>query len=262
MMFPSPSPDQLGTMLVALRARRPLVHCLTNQVAANLTANTLLCVGASPLMAEADDDVATLSPDVLLINLGMQTPARMQVARMAVGAACRRRIPWVLDPVAAGALPSRTTLALQLTASQPAVIKGNASEIIALAGGKGGRGTDATVHPLEAQALGEALARYTGAVVAITGSEDIVTDGQRTAIVRHGHPMMTQISGLGCAAGALIAACLTVETNTILATTKALTLLGWAAERAALRAAGPGSLQVELLDELFQIGLEPAAQQS
>jgi len=243
-------------MLAALRAQRPLVHCLTNQVAANLTANTLLCIGASPLMAEADDEVAILSPDVLLINLGMQTPARMRTAEIAVAAACRRSTSWVLDPVAAGALPSRTTLALELITSRPTVIKGNASEVIALAGGKGGRGTDATVPTLEAQALGEALARHTGAVIAITGPEDVVTDGQRTTIVRHGHPMMAQISGLGCAAGALIAACLTVETDAMLAATKALTLLGWAAERAALQAAGPGSLQVGLLDELTRIGSE------
>ncbi len=259
MIFPSPDPDHLGTMLAALRARRPLVHCLTNQVAANLTANALLCVGASPLMAEADDEVAVLSPDVLLINLGMQTPTRMRAARIAVAAARRQGIPWVLDPVAAGALPSRTTLALELATSRPAVIKGNASEIIALAGGQGGRGTDATVPTLEAQASAEALARHTGAVIAITGPEDIVTDGQRTTIVRHGHPMMAQISGLGCVAGALIAACLTVETDAVLAAANALALLGWTAERAAVQAGGPGSLQVGLLDELSRIGSEPSA---
>lgn len=257
MIFPSPDPLHLGAILTALRARHPLVHCLTNQVATNLTANALLCVGASPLMAEAEDEVAVLSPDVLLINLGMQTPARMQSARVAVAAARHRGTFWVLDPVAAGALPSRTALALELAASQPAVIKGNASEIIALAGGQGGRGTDATVPTLEARASAEALARRTGAVIAITGPEDIVTDGQRTTIVKYGHPMMAQISGLGCVAGALIAACLTVEADAVLAATNALTLLGWTAERAAIRATGPGSLQVGLLDELYKIGSEP-----
>ncbi|MGI4802462.1 MAG: hydroxyethylthiazole kinase [Janthinobacterium lividum] len=257
MILPFLDPDHLGTVVAAIRAQRPLVHCLTNQVAANLTANALLCIGASPLMAEADDEVATLSPDAVLINLGMQTPARMQAARIAVAAAQRRGISWVLDPVAAGALPLRTTLALELLAFRPAVIKGNASEIIALAGGHGGRGTDTTVPTLEAQELGEALARDTGAVIAITGPEDIVTDGHRTTFVRHGHPMMAQISGLGCAAGALIAACLTVETNAMLAATKALTMVGWAAELAAVRASGPASLQTGLLDELSQLGSEP-----
>jgi len=254
MIFTFPEPRHLGISLATLRQRHPLVHCITNQVASNLTANALLCVGASPLMAEDEDEVAALSPDALLINLGMQTPARMRSARVAVTGARQRGTPWVLDPVAAGALSSRTELALELAAFRPAVIKGNASEIITLAGGQGGRGTDATSPTSDAQASAEALARHTGAIIAITGPEDIVTDGHRTTIVTHGHPMLAKITGLGCMVGALIAACLTVETDALLAATNALTLLGLAAERAALRATGPGSLQVELLDELYKTG--------
>ncbi len=254
-MAPLPSP---GATLAALRARRPLVHCLTNPVAANLTANALLCLGASPLMAEAEDEMAALSPEALLLNLGMQTPARMRAARIAAAAAQRTGIPWVLDPVAAGALTARTTLAEGLAGAGPAVIKGNASEIMALAGGQGGgRGTDATAAMTEAHGPARALARRTGAVVAITGAEDFVTDGTRVVVVRHGHPMMAAISGLGCVAGALAAACLAVQPDAVLATAHALALLGWAAERAAERAGGPASMQGGMLDALH--GFDGAA---
>ena len=241
----------LDTVLAAVRARRPLVHCLTNPVAANLTANALLCIGATPLMAEAEEEVVELRPDALLVNLGMQVPARMRAARIAVEAAAHAGTPWVLDPVAAGALPTRTALAAEFTAGRPTLIKGNASEIMALAGaGPGGRGTDSTATTLDAEGPARALARRAGAAVAITGATDFVTDGQRAVTVPFGHPMMTEVSGLGCVAGALAAACLAVEPDPVAATVHALTLLGWAAERAASHAAGPASLQAGILDAL------------
>ena len=240
-----------GATLAKVRARRPLVHCLTNPVAANLTANALLCLGASPLMAEAEEEVAALRPDALLVNLGMQTAARMRAARVAVAAAGRNATPWVLDPVAAGALAARTTLAVDFAAAAPTLIKGNASEIMAVAGtGAGGRGTDATASTADAHGPAQALARRSGAAVAITGAVDYVTDGIRALTLRRGHPMMAAISGLGCVAGALAAACLAVEPDPVLAAAHALALLGWAAERAAMGARGPASLQAGILDAL------------
>ena len=241
-----------GQTLAAIRARRPLVHCLTSPVSASFTANALLCVGASPLMAEAEEEMAELSPDALLVNLGMQTAARMRAARLAVAAAARAGTPWVLDPVAAGAVAVRTALAEGLATAGPALIKGNASEIIGLAGADGGgRGTDATAATESAHGPARALARRTGAVVAVTGAADWVTDGERVLTVRRGHPMMARVSGLGCVAGALAAACLAVEPDGVVAAAHALTLLGWAAEQAMAAARGPGSLQVGILDALY-----------
>ncbi len=239
--------------LAAVRARRPLVHCLTNPVAAALTANALLCLGASPLMAEAEVEMATVAgfADALLVNLGMQTSARMAAARLAIAAARQAGTPWVLDPVAAGAIPVRTALARSMAADRPALIKGNASEILALgAAGAGGRGTDAIDATDAALSAAQHLARQTGAIVAITGAVDWVTDGVRTEPVRHGHPMMAIISGLGCVAGALAAACLAVEPDRLTATRNALTFLGLAGERAGEHAHGPGSFAAALLDAL------------
>ncbi len=257
------APDPLstpGATLAALRARRPLVHCLTNPVAANLTANALLCLGASPLMAEAvaEMEAVAAAADALLVNLGMHTPARLEAALAATAGAARAGVPWVLDPVAAGAIPARSAAAAMLLAAGPRLIKGNASEILALAGaGAGGRGTDATHRAADALEPARHLAREVGAVVAITGAVDWVTDGTRVQAVHRGHPLMAQVSGMGCVAGALAAACLAVQPDALLATEHALILLGAAGEVAASRAAGPGSFVPAILDALH--GLEPDA---
>ena len=244
--------------LAAVRARRPLVHCLTNPVAANLTANALICLGASPLMAEAEAEMAPVAhaADALLVNLGMQTPARIAAARLAAGAMRQAGKPWVLDPVAAGALALRTGLARALIADGPALIKGNASEILALAGvDAGGRGADSRHDAADALGPARRLARQAGAVVAITGAVDHVTDGERTVAIAHGHALMAQVSGLGCVAGALAAACLAVQPDRLLATGHALTLLGLAGERAGAAVSGPGSFVAALLDALAALGV-------
>ena len=243
----------VGRTLASVRSQQPLVHCLTNPVAANLTANALICLGASPLMAEAELPAC----DALLVNIGMQTPARMVAARAAIGAARLAGRPWVLDPVAAGALSERTALARAMAAQAPSLIKGNASEILALADGKAaGRGTDTRHDAAEVLEPAQLLARRTGAVVAITGAVDWVTDGAGVVAIRRGHPLMARVSALGCVAGALAAACLAVEPDRLVATTHALTLLGIAGERAGVHAAGPGSFAVALLDALA--ALDPA----
>lgn len=255
--FPGP-----GATLARVRARRPLVHCLTNPVAAGLTANALLCLGASPLMAEAEAEMAAVAgfADALLVNIGMQTPARMAAADAAVQGARQRGTPWVLDPVAAGAIPVRTALAQRFAAAGPRVIKGNASEIMALSGaGAGGRGTDSTDDPLAAELPARRLALQTGAVIAVTGAVDRVSDGTRAAAIGRGHPMMARVSGLGCVAGALIAACLAVEPDALLATAHALSLLAVAGEQAAGRATGPGALASALLDALYAMNADDLA---
>jgi hydroxyethylthiazole kinase len=253
------SPASPGATLAAVRARRPLVHCLTNPVAANLTANALICLGASPLMAEAVDEVGAVAAaaDALLVNLGMQVAPRMTAARLAIGAARGAGTPWVLDPVAAGAIPARTALARAMASDGPGIIKGNASEIWAVAGSSAaGRGTDALHDPADVLQPARQLACDTGAVVAITGAVDWVTDGRTTMAVRRGHPAMARVSALGCVAGAMAAACLAVEPDAMRATCHALTLFGLAGERAGERAAGPGSFVAALLDALA--ALDPA----
>ena len=255
-------PLSAGATLARLRAHHPLVHCLTNPVAAALTANALLCLGASPLMAEdvaEMEDVARFA-DALLVNIGMQNPARMEAAEAAVTLARQRGKPWVLDPVAAGAIVKRSNLAYRFALARPQVIKGNASEIMALAGaGAGGRGTDSIHDPAASLDPARRLAFETGAVVAITGTVDWVTDGTRTVSVARGHPLMARVSGIGCVAGAMIAACCDVEADPLRAAADALILFGIAGERAATEAGGPGSFAPALLDALAALDPEENA---
>lgn len=239
-----------------LRGRSPLVQCLTNIVVAGFTANVLLAAGASPAMvdnpAEAGE-FARLAGGVL-VNLGTPQTHTAQAMADAAAGAVAAGVPWVLDPVAAGVLGWRTGIALELLASQhPAIVRGNASEIIALAGGQGGRGVDSLVGADAALDAATGLATRHGAVVAVSGEVDLVTDGRRLLRLANGHPLLTRITGAGCALGALMAAFAAVVPDPLLAAAAATSLLNVAAERAAEHAAGPGSFAVALLDALHAL---------
>jgi len=251
--------DAVFRTLAAIHARAPLVHNITNLVVTNTTANALLAIGASPAMVEASDEVEPFArvSDALVINLGTLTSPQAAAIKLAVAAAVSAGKPWVLDPVGVGAIPYRTGIAHQLLDRQPTAIRGNASEILALAGETGaGRGVDSGADAKAALASARALAERSGAAVAITGATDYVTDGKRVVTISNGHPMMTRVTGLGCTATAVLGACVAVETDALVAAAHALTIIGVAGEIAAKRARGPGSLQMEILDALYALNEE------
>ncbi len=244
---------RLEAFRAALRAKAPLVHNLTSAVVANFTANALLAVGASPAMVESVDEVAAFAAmaDALVVNLGSLTPARAGVMRIAVESAGKAATPWVLDPVGAGAIGPRTIFALELCGRRPTAIRGNASEIMGLSGLTGhGRGVDAGAVSEAAIDAARGLALRTGAIVAVTGPIDYITDGHTILSELHGHPMMTRVTGMGCAASAITAACLAVGEANLHAVAYALAINGIAGERAAQVAQGPGSLAAAYLDAL------------
>ncbi len=245
--------DQVLGVLTAVRERGPLVHCMTNIVVANFTANVLLAVGASPAMVENEEESAEFAgiADALLVNLGTLSGERSRSVRLAAASAQAHGKPWVLDPVAVGAMTFRTTLAADLLTSRPTVVRGNASEVLSLAGAAGaGRGVDSTVGAEAAVETARVLAGRTGGVVAVSGVVDQVTDGERLLEVRTGHELMTRVTGVGCALGALVAACCAVEEDPLLAAVAATTVLTVAAEEAAAVSRGPGSFAVALVDAL------------
>jgi hydroxyethylthiazole kinase len=134
------------------------------------------------------------------------------------------------------------------------VVRGNASEILALAGeGGGGRGVDSTAAAAAGLDAARLLAARAGVVAAVTGAVDHVTDGRRSIAIHNGHPMMPRVTGLGCTATALIGACLAVTPDPLAAAAHGLALIGVAGEIAAERARGPGSLQMEILDALYAL---------
>ncbi|WP_306319990.1 MULTISPECIES: hydroxyethylthiazole kinase [unclassified Streptomyces] len=265
---PTGSPDLAAFAARALdrvRDTSPLVQCLTNAVVTGFTANVLLAVGAAPAMVDIPDEAGPFArvASGVLVNLG--TPRAEQRAAMpeAARAAADAGTPWVLDPVAVGALPVRTALAAELLALRPTVIRGNASEIIALAGaGGGGRGVDAAHGVEDAEAVADGLARSTGGVVAVSGPVDYVTDGTRAARVANGDALLTRVTGGGCALGAVMAAFAAVDEDRFATTVAAATAYTVAAESAARKAAGPGSFAVEFLDALAALTPEELARRA
>lgn len=248
----------LGWVLEEVRLRSPLVHCLTAAVSMNFVADVLLASGARPMMTETVEEAPTMVglADALLINLGTLSTDGMQGIPATVATARERRTPWVLDPAAVGVAPVRTELAQRLLEHRPGIIRGNASEILNLAGiGSGGRGPD-TVDPTEAAAeAADGLASRSRAVVAVSGATDLVTDGARAATLIAGDPRLTLVTGTGCALGGLMAACLAV-TDPFSAALAATSWMCIAAENAAAVARGPGSFKVALVDALANIDVD------
>ncbi len=247
-------------LLDALRSAPPLTHCITNAVVTGFTANVLLAVGAAPAMVDivGESGVFAGVASGLLVNLGTPTPEQREASREAVAGATGAGTPWVLDPVAIGSLPVRTALARELVALRPNAIRGNASEILALAGlSAGGRGVDATDTTDAARDAARTLALEHGSVVAVSGPVDLITDGTSSIRIANGDALLTKVTGGGCALGAVMAAFLgTARANGIAplpAVAAASLVYTVAAEQAAARTSGPGSFAVALLDALATV---------
>ncbi|MFT8394793.1 hydroxyethylthiazole kinase [Propionibacterium sp.] len=241
--------------LTRLRETSPLVQCLTNIVVANFTANVLLSAGATPAMVDNSKESRLFSgvANGILVNTGTPYPDTTLGMVEAASGAAAARTPWVLDPVAAG-LPWRTQVARNcLDAANPTIIRGNASEILALSGEEaGGRGPDSTDETTAALSSATRLAADHRCVVAVSGAIDLITDGTRTVSVDNGHLWMTRVTGVGCALGALMAAFAAVAEPLDAAAT-ATALMCVAAEHAAAETRAPGSFAVALVDHLFLI---------
>jgi hydroxyethylthiazole kinase len=251
------TPTDVWQTVQRVRETAPLVQNITNYVSMDITANALLAFGASPAMVHAEEEVEEFIgiASALVVNIGTLSPSWVRAMVLATDRASALGKPWVLDPVGAGATAYRTAVARDLSRRAPTVVRGNASEILAVAGAvaEATKGVD-SVHASE-NALDAAreLAVGLGCVVAVTGATDYVTDGGRVMSVTNGHPMMTRITALGCTASALVAACLAVEPDALTATAHALAALGVCGEVAAGNAEGPGTLRWRLLDELYRL---------
>ena len=257
--------DALWILLTAVRERQPLVHNITNFVVMNTTANALLALGASPAMVHALDEVEDFVAisQALVVNIGTLYSEQIAACKLAALRARAVGVPWILDPVGAGATPYRREAASALTRLRPNVIRGNGSEILTLAQQARvgpGRGVD-SLHGSEAAVeAARTLAAETGAVVAVTGAVDYVTNGAKMVEIHNGHPLMARVTGLGCSATAIIGAFLAIEGDALAATVAGLAVFDVAGEIAAERAAGPGSLQVALLDALYTMTQSDLAQ--
>lgn len=255
-----PEIQSLCDDLQKVRANAPLVHNITNFVVMNNTANALLSIGASPVMAHAVEEVAEMTSlaSALVINIGTLSQEWIKAMGMAMAAAQKKGIPIVFDPVGAGATEYRTRTCLNLLDQvAPTVIRGNASEIMALAGDcVQTKGVDSSAAASDAENAAMALAEKYACVVCVSGAADLITDRRRTTQVRNGHPMMPKVTGLGCTATAMIGAFCAVNNDTLAATSHAMMVMGICGEIAAAQAEGPGTLQIHIIDAFYNLNAE------
>lgn len=258
-MFDPGMAKKAAESLRRVRERKPLVHNITNFVVMNYTANALLACGASPVMAHAAEEVEEMVSlaGALVLNIGTLSPPWIEAMLKAGKRANTRHVPVILDPVGAGATRLRTDSARRLIEGLSIqVIRGNASEILSLAGEESGsrtKGVDSvhTVDQVGQRAV--ALARELKTTLAITGAVDLITDGERICRVMNGHEMMSHVTGTGCTATVIIGAFLAINPDPLEAATQGLSYFGLAGEKAAARALGPGSFQIALLDALYEM---------
>jgi hydroxyethylthiazole kinase len=253
-----------GEALRRVRAEAPVVHNITNYVVMNTTANALLAVGASPVMAHAPQEMEEMVgiAGALVLNIGTLSDPWIDAMLLAGRAARRRGIPIVLDPVGAGATSYRTTTAARLLLElSPAIVRGNASEIRALCSeGAATRGVDSVHGTEESLDAARSVSEQHGCVVSMSGAIDIIVSGTSVARVRNGVPMMTRVTGMGCTASAITGAFAATTSSLFHAATHAMVLLGVAGEIAAQRATGVGSFQVQLFDALSALAPEELEQ--
>ena len=260
-----PSLNSMAALIDKVAAKRPLVHNITNFVAMDISANVLLAAGASPAMVSAIEEVAEFAAlaDALVVNIGTLSQTSLDAMLLAAKTARALGKPWVLDPVGVGATTFRSSAAAALLAHRPSIIRGNASEIMALAAiaGVGGeaarsRGVDSGNTTGEAEQAAMALARMQGCTVAATGEIDFVTDGGRSARIAGGSALMSAVTGIGCALSALCAAFAAVERDAFAAACAALITYSIAGEMAGEHCEGPGSFRMVFLDMLAVVGHE------
>jgi hydroxyethylthiazole kinase len=242
-MRASELPHITAEILTRLRERSPRVHCITNAVAQTFTANVLLAAGAIPSMTLSADEVGAFvaRADALLVNLGTFDAERRNATAAALEVAAEEGVPWVLDPVFIDRSEPRAAYAKSLVGQKPRAIRLNRPEFIALAG---------------EEPDGGVLMRYaleTLAAIALTGTVDLIADGAGQVALENGHPLMARVTAMGCAASALNAAFLSVESDPLTATAAALLAFGVAGEVAAAQASGPGSLAVNIVDALHAL---------
>jgi hydroxyethylthiazole kinase len=247
-------------LLDGIRKTAPLVHNITNFVVMNSSANILLALGASPVMAHSRREVADMAAlaGALVINIGTLSENWIDAMVLAARAANQRGIPVILDPVGAGATAYRTRTVMHILSEvKISVLRGNASEVLSLADAAvKTKGVDSSLSLSgEIVDAAGAIARQHGCIVAISGEKDLITDGGRVLRVANGVPLMTRVTGLGCGLSAVTGAFCAVSGEDLLAATAAaFGFYGLCGEVALGTSDRPGSFYVAFLDALYTAG--------
>ena len=254
-MYGSAFADILGRV----RAKRPLIHHITNYVTVNDCANITLCAGGAPVMADAREEVEEMAAvsGALVLNIGTLNISLVESMIAAGTAANKAKVPVILDPVGAGATRLRTESAWRLLAElEISILKGNAGEVGVLAGAGGAvKGVDSFGLAGDPVQIAREFAKAEGITVVISGETDIVSDGTRTLLVGNGDPMMGIICGTGCMASSVVGTFAAVCDDMVMASAGALAAFGIAGEKSSAKSGRPGSFKTALFDELAALGL-------
>lgn len=240
-----------------IRSQSPLVHNITNYVVMNNTANALLAVGASPVMAHAIEEVEDITSisSSLVINMGTLSKKWVDSMLLAATKAKETTTPFVFDPVGVGASKYRTDTAKKIIeTATPNVIRGNASEIMALLGVTNAtKGVDSTADTQDAVASAILLSKRLQNTIIISGAKDYIITGDNISTITNGNSLMAKVTGMGCTATAIVGACIATESNTHHAAIAAMAIMGVAGDMAAALSKGPGSFQMNFIDALYQL---------
>ncbi len=267
--------DTVFIDLQKIRKQKPLVHNITNYVVMSNTANALLSLGASPIMAHAVEevhDIVNIS-SALAVNIGTLSSHWIKAMKIAMKSAFDKGIPIVFDPVGVGASTFRTQTCIDLLRSvKPTIIRGNPSEIIVLSNvlqtiitdynnlsntdTQVSKGVDSTESSYTALDAAKLLSQMLDCIVSVSGDIDFVVYNDSIEKIANGHIMMPLVTGLGCTATSLTAAFAAVNKSSFQAAVNAMIIMGIAGEIAASEALGPGTLQVEFIDALYSLDKE------
>lgn len=258
-------PQAVWEDLQTIKKFSPLIHNITNYVVMEQTANSLLAIGASPVMAHALEEATDMTKiaSSLVLNIGTLSCSWVEGMRLALEAANTKQIPVVFDPVGAGATPFRTNTAkMILNIGKISIIRGNASEILSLNGNESQtKGVDSLLNSSDHTSQAKNLASKNRSIVWMSGKTDVITDGQFVVLVHNGHPLMSKVTGMGCTATALTGAFAAVNQNLLLSCVHSAVIMGIVGEIAAKKASGPGSFKCAFIDALHDISFSAIKEQ-
>ncbi len=243
-----------------IRETSSLVHNITNFVVMNSSANILLALGASPVMAHCEAEVAEMTSlaHALVINIGTLDEQWVRSMILSAQTANKKGIPVIFDPVGAGATRLRTDMAKKIMAkAKISVLRGNTSEILSLKSSEvKTRGVDSSLAMSgEAADTVKSMAAEMDCIIAVSGEVDVITNGSRTFHAANGHPLMTRVTGIGCGLSAVTAAfCAVADSDLLSATAAAHGFYGLCGELAADVSARPGGFFTAFLDMLYTTG--------
>lgn len=240
--------------LSLIKQAKPIIHNITNIVVMQTCANVLLSVGASPIMAHAEEELVDLASftKALVINIGTLDETWVKAIFCAQKLAQKKHTPLIFDPVGAGCTSYRTLIAKKILEGGVSVLRGNASEIMSLQNSKIiTAGIDSAHSSDYAKEAARELAIKYNCVVAVSGVSDYIVSPHNECVINQGTPLFTAVTGMGCSVTALIGAFTAINSDYFLAAQYAMTLFAVSGEVAAQSVKGCGSFYIELLDNLY-----------